>query len=77
MVNLINEQADIDKVYLYVKDLSEPKYKFLIKKCKHAGIKHLNDLNAFIKCSNTMDDVYQKIDDYNPNRKRKMFNCLW
>ena len=33
LLNLICQQDDIDKVYLYVKDLSEPKYEFLIKKC--------------------------------------------
>ena len=70
--NLIKEQDDIDKIYLYAKDLSEPKYEFLIKKCEDAGIKHFNDLNAFIECSNTMDDVYENIDHYNPSRKRKI-----
>ena len=57
---------------MYAKDLSEPKYEFLIKKCEDAGTKHFNDPNAFIECSNTMDDVYENIDDYNPNRKRKI-----
>ena len=71
LLNLMKEQDDIDKIYLYAKDLSEPKYEFLIKKCEAAGIKYFNDLNAFIECSNTMDDVYDNIDDYNPNRKRK------
>ena len=47
----------IDKMSLYAKDLNEPKYQFLIEKCKHAGIKHYNDPNAFIECSNTIDDV--------------------
>ena len=70
--NLIKEQDDIDKIYLYAKDLSEPKYEFLIKKCEDAGIKHFNDLNAVIECSNTMDDVYENIDHYNPSRKRKI-----
>ena len=65
LLNLIKEQDDIDKIYLYAKDLSEPKYEFLIKKRKDVGIKYCNDLNAFIECSNTMDDVYQNIDDYN------------
>ena len=37
-----------------------------------AGIKHCNDSNAFIGCSNTMHDVYEDIDYYNPNRKRKI-----
>ena len=66
LLNLINEQNDIDKIYLYTKDLSKPKYEFLIKKCENAGTKHLNDPNAFIECSNTMDDIYENIDDYNP-----------
>ena len=72
LLNLINEQKDIDKIYLYAKDLSEPKYEYLIKNRENAGIKHLNDSNAFIQCSNTMDNVYENIDDYNPNRKRKI-----
>ena len=57
LLNLINEQNDIDKIYLYARDLNEPKYKILIKKRKDAGIKHLNDPNAFIECSNTMYNV--------------------
>ena len=72
LLNLINEQHDIDKIYLYARDLSEPKYEYLIKKCEDAGIKHLNNPNAFIECSNTMDDVYENIDDYNPNKQRKI-----
>ena len=72
LLNLINEQKDIDKIYLYAKDLSEPKYEYLIKNRENVGIKHLNDSKAFIECSNTMDDVYENIDDYNPNRKRKI-----
>ena len=54
-----------------MQDLSEPKYKFLIRKHENAGIKHLNDSNAFIECSDAMDDVYENIDEYNPNRQRK------
>ena len=72
MLNLINGQTNIDKIYLYAKDLNEPKYEYLIKNCKNAGMKHLNDSNAFIECSNTMDDVYVNIDDYNLSRKRKI-----
>ena len=72
MFNLINEQRDIDKIYLYAKDLSESKYEHLINNRENAGIKHLNDSKAFIDCSNTMNDVYENIDLYNPNRKRKV-----
>ena len=71
LINLINEQNDIDEIYLYARDFSEPKYEFLIKKREDAGIKHLNNPNAFIECSNTMDDVYENINDFNPIRKRK------
>ena len=49
LLNLINEKNDIDKIYLYARDLNEPKYKILIKKREDAGIKHLNDPNAFIQ----------------------------
>ena len=50
LINLINEQNDFDKIYLYAKDLSEPNYKYLIKKREDLGIKHVNNLNAFIEC---------------------------
>ena len=63
LLNLIGQQDDIDKIYLHAKDLSEPKYEILIKKWKDAGIKHLNDPIAFIQCFNTMNDVYENIDD--------------
>ena len=72
LLNLINEQKDIDKIYLYAKDLSESKYEYLIKNRENAGIKHVNDSNAFIEYSNTMDDVNNNIDNYNPSRKRKI-----
>ena len=71
MLNLIKEQ-DSDKIYLYAKDLNEPKYQFLIKKREDVGIKHLNDLKVFIEYSANMDDVYSNIDDYNPNTNRKI-----
>ena len=76
LLNLINEQNDIDRIYLYSRDLGEPKYEYLIKKCKNAGIKHLNNPNAFIECSNTMDDAYKNINDYNPSRRRKKLIVL-
>ena len=49
LLNLINEQSYIDKIYQYAKDLSEPKYEYLIKKCEYAGTKNLNNSNAFIE----------------------------
>ena len=40
LLNIIREQNDIDKIFLYTKDLSEPKHEFLIKKRENAGIRH-------------------------------------
>ena len=57
LLNLINEQDHIDKIYLYAKDLSEPKYEYLIKKGEDSGMKNVNNPSAFTVCSNTMDDV--------------------
>ena len=57
IADLIKEQDDIDKIYLYAKDLNEPKYEFLIIKREYVGTKYFKDTNAFIECSNTMDDV--------------------
>ena len=48
----------------------EPKYEYLNKKRENAGITHVNNPNAFIKCSNTMSDVYKNINDYDPIRRR-------
>ena len=73
-LNLIKEQdyCDvIDKIYLCAKDLSEPKYEYLIKKRKDAGIKNVNNPNAFIVCSNTMEAVYEDIGNYKPKRNIK------
>ena len=72
LLNLINEQKDILKIYLYAKDLSKSKYKYLIKNRENAVIKHVNDSNEFTEYSNMMDDVSENIDDYNPSRKRKI-----
>ena len=75
LLNLINEQKDIGKTYLNALK-NEPKYEYLIKNRENAGIKHLNDGNASIEYSNTMDDVYKNIDDYNPNRRRKILTVF-
>ena len=49
----------------------------MTKKPENVGIEHLNDSNAFIEYSNTMDDVYEDIDDYNPNRQKKNLDRVW
>ena len=69
LLNLIKNQLDIDKIYLYAKDPFEDKYQFLIKKRENTGIKHFNDPKAFIEYSNDMHDVYKNINDYNPDKE--------
>ena len=72
LLNLINNQPDIDKTYLYAKDPYEYKYQFLIKKRESIGLKHFNDPKAFFKYSNDMYDVYKNIDHYNPDKENKI-----
>ena len=72
LLNLINNQPDIDKIYLYAKDLYEAKYQFLINKRESTGLKHFNDPKAFSEYSNDMPDVYKNIDEYNTDKERKM-----
>ena len=71
LFNLINQQLDIDKIYLYAKDPYEAKYQFLIKKREDVGTNHFKDSKAFIEYSNNMDHIYKNIEEYNPNKKHK------
>ena len=41
LLHLINNLHPIDKIYLYAKDIHEPKYEYLINKREQAGIKNL------------------------------------
>ena len=50
----------------------ESKYEYLINKREQAGIKNLNDPNAFIEYSDDMNDVLDDINDYNKNRDKKV-----
>ena len=72
LLNLINHESDIDKIYLYAKDPYERKYQLLINKTESAGRKYCNDSKAFIEYSNDMDNIYKNIEEFNPNKKRKL-----
>ena len=72
LLNLINNQPDIDQIYLYVKDPYEAKYQYLINKREKVGLNYYDDPKAFIECSNDMQDVYKNIDDYNTDTERKI-----
>ena len=70
--NVISHQLDIDKICLYAKDPSEAKYQLLTEKHEGAALRFCNGSRAFIKYSNDMDDTYENIEEYNPNKKRKI-----
>ena len=72
LLNLIENQPDINKIYLYAKDPYESKYQYLINKREGVGINHFNDPKTFIEYSNDMHDVYEDIDDYNPDQENKI-----
>ena len=72
LLNLINNQPDIDKIYLYAKDPYEAKYQYLINKREKEGLKHYDDPKVFIEYSNDMQDVYKNIEEYNLGQKRKV-----
>ena len=60
LFNIINQQPDIDKIYLYAKDPYESKYQFLINKKESTGLKHFNDSKIFTEYSNDIVDIYLK-----------------
>ena len=73
LLNLIKHQRpDIDKIYLYVKDPFESKYQLLINGREKVGIENLKNPKAFIDYSQTIDDVYENLEDYNPTKKRRV-----
>ena len=72
LLNLIKNQSDIDKIYLYAKDPYEAKYQHLINKRESTGLKHFNDHKAFIEYSNDIQDIYKNIEEHNLVKKRKV-----
>ena len=68
----MNEQPDIDKLYLYAKDQYDKKYQFSIDNRESTGLNHFNDSKAFIEYSNDMQDVYKNTNDYNIDKDRKI-----
>ena len=63
LLNLVNNQPDIDKIYLYAKDPYEAKHQHLINSREKVGVDHFNDPKAFMEYSNDMQDVYKNIED--------------
>ena len=75
-MKLINNQLSyIDKIYLYVNDLFESKYQLLINE-KKVEIKKLKSPKAVIDYSQTINDVYENLEDYNLEKERRVLKCL-
>ena len=72
LLNLISNQLDIEKIYLYAIDPYKAKYQYLINKREKVGLDHFKDPKAFMEYSNDMQDFYKSIEDYNPEKKRKI-----
>ena len=72
LLNLVENQPDINKIYLYTKDPYEAKYQYLVNKRESVGVDHFNDPKAFIEDSNDMRDVYKIIDEYNIDKENKI-----
>ena len=63
LLNLINNQSVIDKVYLNEKDPYEAEYQYLFNKREKVGLKDHDDPKAFIEYSTDMQDVYNNIEN--------------
>ena len=72
LLNSINNQPVIDKIYLYAKDRYEAKYQHLIDKHEKVGLNHFDDPGALTEHSSYMQDVYKNIEEYNLGKKRKV-----
>ena len=70
-MNLIEDQPDIDNIFLYAKDLYEAKYQYLINIREKVGIDHHTNPGAYIEYSNDMHDVHKNIDEYNLDSENK------
>ena len=70
LLNLI--EKNINKIYLYTKDLYEAKQQYLINKRESVGINDFKDPKAFIEYSNDMYDIYKNNNYYNPNKENKI-----
>ena len=68
--NVISHQQDIDKIYLYLKDLYDTKYQLLIHKHKGAAKKHFNDSEAFVNTRVTLM-IFIKILKYTIQLKKQ------
>ena len=78
LLNLVKHlQIDIGKIYLYVKDPFESKYQLRINGRENVGIKQIKNPVSFIDYFQTIDDIYQNLESYNPRKKQKSVTSVW
>ena len=75
LLNLIKQQDNdnyllVDKMSLNIKYSNEAKCQYLIKKHGNIFLQHSKTSKANIKYSNSMDDIYENTEEYNPNKKK-------
>ena len=72
LLNLIkNQQPGIDKICLYLKDPFESNYLLLLNGREKVGIRKLKNIKAFIDYSQTIHEVYENLEDYNPTKNKR------
>ena len=57
---------------LKIKVPFKSKYRLLINGREKAGVKKLKTPNTFIDYKETIDDIYEILEDYNPTKKRRV-----
>ena len=72
LLNLNICQPDTDKIYLYVKDPCEAKDQLVINKREGAGLEEFHSFKSFIEYSHDMDNIYENIEECNPNKEPKI-----
>ena len=70
LLSLIKHQRlDFDKICLYVKNPSESKYQLLINRREKIRTENLKNAKVFTDYSQTINDVYENLEDYYPTKK--------
>ena len=59
-----HQQSDIDKIYLYVKNIFESKYQLAINGREKVEIKNKKTPKTFIDYLQTIDNFYENLEDY-------------
>ena len=77
MNSIKDQRPDIDKIYLYVKDPFESKYQLLITGTETIGIENFKNPKAFIYYSQTIDNAYENLEDYNTTKKWSLNSVWW